>query len=97
MQIANVTQFVGFINAHGLINTDGIFRQIVQCVNTYASSCNCYKVRDKQMMYANCNKLYADSVKHILPRMKNELLAKIADRQITFLADNGTIISILSR
>jgi hypothetical protein len=97
VDIKNVTQFSNFITSNGLMQLDGIFSQIVQCLATYSSACNCYKVQDKQLMYANCNKLYANAVAHIVPRFKNIILPKIADRQISFYMDNGTLISTISR
>lgn len=97
MDIRNVTQFASFISANGFQQLDGIFRQSVDCINGYSSACNCYKVEDKQRLYAACNKLYMDAVRHVVPRFKTIILAKIPDRQISFFSDNGTLIGIVSR
>ena len=58
MEIRNVTQFASFISSNGFNNLDGIFIQIIQCVNTYSAACNCYKVEDKRKIYSMCCKLY---------------------------------------
>ena len=97
MDIRNVTQFAAFISNNGLQSMDGMLRQIVDCITGYAAACNCYKVEDKQRMYGACNRMYLDAVRHIVPRFKNEILAKIPDRQISFFSDNGTLIAIVSR
>lgn len=97
MDIRNVTQFASFISANGFQQLDGILRQAVDCLTGYSAACNCYKVEDKQRMYAACNKLYMDAVRHVIPRFKNVILAKIPDRQITFYSENGTLITIVSR
>ncbi len=97
MDISNPTQFASFISANNLQMLDATFRQLVECINNYAASCTCWKLEDKQRIYAQCCNLYIMGVKHIVPRFKNEILAKIPDRQISFYADNGTLIGIVSR
>jgi len=97
MDIRNVTQFASFISDNDLGRIDGIFQQVITCINTYKFSCNCYKLEDKQKLYASCNKMYMDSVQHIVPRFKNEFLSKIPERQISFYMENGGLIFILSR
>lgn len=97
MTIGNVTQFANFITSQGLNRLDGTLQQIVTCINNYSTACNCHKVEDKRKMYDNCNRLYSDAVRHVIPKLKNEILAKIPERQVSFHMDNGTLILILSR
>jgi hypothetical protein len=97
MEIGNVTQFSNFISSNNLIRLDGIFQEITNCINNYNASCNCYKLSDKQAMYVNCNKLYSNAIKNIIPKFKYDILSKTSDNKIIFKLDNGTIISILSR
>ena len=97
MNIGNITQFSSFISSNNIGHLDGIFSQIVNCINNYSAKCNCYKLEDKQRMYADCNKLYNNAIRNVVPRFKNEILSKIPERQISFYTDNGTLISIVSR
>jgi hypothetical protein len=97
MDIRNVTQFCNFITSNGFNKSNGSLQQIVSCIDGYSAACNCHKVEDKQKMYAICNKLYSDAIKHIVPTLKHEFLSKTSERQIIFYSDNGTLISILSR
>jgi hypothetical protein len=41
--------------------------------------------------------MYLNGVRHVIPKFKNEILAKIPDHKISFYADNGTLIAIVSR
>jgi len=97
MTIGNVTQFSNFITGHGLNRLDGTLQQVVACIDNYAAACNCHKAEDKQKMYEICNRLYSDAVRHVIPKLKNEILAKIPERQVSFHMENGTVMLILSR
>ena len=97
MKINNVTQFSNFIEQNDISKLDGIFSQIVNCINNYSKACNCYKLEDKQRMYVDCNKLYNNAIRNVVPRFKGDILSKIPERQISFYADNGSLISIVSR
>lgn len=97
MEIKNVTQFANFIKQNDIARLDGIFSQIVDCIDNYSKACNCHKVEDKRRMYDNCNKLYVNAIRNAMPRLKSEILSKIPERQISFYADNGSLISIVSR
>lgn len=97
MEIKNVTQFCNFIKSNNLTALDSVFSQIITCINNYAASCNCHKVQDKQKIYDNCNRLYTDAVRNIVPKFKNVILPKIPEGRISFYVDNGGLISILSR
>ena len=97
MEIRNVTQFANFMSSNELANLDSIFQQIIQCVNSYASACNCYKVEDKLKLYNNCTRMYSDAVKIVVPKLKNVILAKVPLGKISFYTDNGTLITTVSR
>lgn len=95
MEIRNVTQFSNFITTNGIINLDSIFHQIVMCIDKYSSACNCHNANEKLQMYNNCNKLYLDAIRHIVPILKSSILSKVSGRRIMFYIDNGTLISIV--
>lgn len=97
MEIRNVTQFADFLSSSRLREKDTIFTQTVNCVNNYRAACNCYKKEDKITLYNQCNKLYGDAVKFIIPKFKNEILSKIPDRQISFYDEGGHLLMIVSR
>jgi hypothetical protein len=97
MDIRNVTQFTSFISSNGFQSLDNGFLQIIQCMNNFQASCNCYKVEDKQRMYAMCCKLYNSAVIHIVPKYKNALLQKIPEGRIAFYYDDGGLIATVSR
>jgi hypothetical protein len=97
MEIGNVTQFVNFIQAHSFTSLDTLFLQTANCLGTYSTACNCYKVADKHKQYSMCVKLYLDCVRHAVPKHKNVILAKVPEGRITFRTDNGGLIAIVSR
>lgn len=97
MTIGNVTQFASFLSSNGLTNLDPAFVQVVHCINEYSTACNCYKVEDKNKMYAICNKTYRYAACNIVPKYKNAILQHVQDGRITFLNDNGSLITIVSR
>jgi hypothetical protein len=97
MEIRNVTQFANFVSAHGLAPLDSMFIQTLNCLNNYKSMCNCSKAADKLKRYVSCNKLYADSVRTVVPKFKNEFLSKIQEYQISFYSEDGCSIGVISR
>ncbi len=76
---------------------DMSFQQIVSCVDNLTRACNCWKAENKKRMYDNCNTIYMNTVKHVVPKFKNDFLSKTEDRQIQFFADNGTLIGLVCR
>lgn len=97
MDIRNSTQFANFINKGGLQNLDMTFMQIITCIDNYSHACNCQHAADKQKMYNNCNVIYMNAVRGVVPRFKNEFLAKTEDRQIQFYLENGSLIGLVCR
>ena len=97
MDIRNPTQFINFVKQGGLENLDMNFMQLAQCLDKFSHACNCHKAEDKQKMYNNCNVIYMNSVRGVVPRFKNEFLSKTEDRQIQFFLDNGTLIGLICR
>jgi hypothetical protein len=97
MEIRNVTQFVNFISSNRLAPLDSLLVQTLNCLNNYKSMCSCNKAADKLRLYANCNKLYADAVRLIVPRFKNEFLSKVQEYQISFYSEDGRAIGAISR
>ena len=97
MDIRNVTQFATFISEHNLTNNDSSLKQVVECLNTYKAACACWKREDKLKIYDTCNRVYYHSVKHVVPRLKNQFLAATQERQIAFYDDHNQLIGIISR
>jgi hypothetical protein len=97
MDIRNTTQFVNFIKKGGLENLDMNFLQLSQCVDKLAHACNCHRAEDKQKMHNNCNVIYMNAVRGVVPRFKNEFLSKTEDRQIQFFLENGSLIGLVGR
>lgn len=97
MDINNVTQFANFLTINDLANLDGTFSHIVQCINNYATTCNCNKSNDKLRLYTTCNRLYMDATRYCVPKHKNAFLSKTSERQINFKLDNGSVIITISR
>lgn len=97
MDISGPAGFVGYLASIGMSNKDSSFIQLSNCVANFQAACNCYKKEDKQRMYDTCNKLYVDSVRHVVPRFTNEFLNKTPDRQLKFLTDRGDLLRIVSR
>jgi len=97
MEIRNVTQFANFISAGNLQGLDMNLQQIIYCVNDYAAACNCHRGENKRKKYDECTRIYAEAVKNILPKFKNDFLSKTSERQISFFLDNGNIIGIICR
>lgn len=97
MNIRGPFEFAGFLSANSLQDKESVFIQLVNCVNNFRSACNCYKKEDKDRMYNTCNRLYQESVKHIVPRMKDVFLSKTSERQISFYTENGDLLRIVSR
>jgi len=97
MNIANVTQFVSFIDSNNLTILDTGLLQVVQCLHTYKSACDCYKNEQKQNIYNQCNAAYRNAVLEIVPRLKTQFLSKTPERQIAFHDDRGGVIAIISR
>ena len=97
MDIRNATEFVNFIKQGGLGTLDTNFTQLVNCIEKYATSCNCHRADDKRNLYNNCNVIYMNSVRAVVPRFKNEFLSKTEDRQIQFFQDNNARIGLICR
>lgn len=97
MDINNVTQFVNFIVSNQFGALDTTFVQLVNCINNFSAACNCHKVEDKRKFYNQCNKLYIDAVRIVVPKHKNVILARVPEGRITFRSDNGSLIAIVSR
>lgn len=97
MEIRNVTQFANFVSTNGLMTLDSMFIQTVNCLNTYKAMCNCRGGADKLRLYGNCNKLYSDSVKVIVPRLKDQFLSKVQEYQISFYSEDGHLMGVISR
>src|ERR1035437_3740924 len=68
MDIRNSTQFVNFIKKGGLKNLDMTFMQLSQCIEKISHACNCHRSEDKQKMYNNCNVIYMNAVRGVVPR-----------------------------
>jgi hypothetical protein len=96
MDIRNVTQFANFLGGNDLVRLDGMFQQIINCVNSYDAGCNCYKLEDKRKLYELCNRLYFDAARHLGHRFKHEFLAKTSERQINVYTENGQLIISIS-
>lgn len=97
MDINNVTQFSNFLKSNDFVKLDTTFFQLVNCINNYASACDCYKAEDKRAAYGKCLKLYAEIVRNIIPKYKNVILQRIPEGRITFRTENGVLIAIMSR
>jgi hypothetical protein len=96
MDIRNVTQYATFLRGNDMVRLDGMFQQVINCVENYAAGCNCYKLEDKRKLYDICNKLYIDSAKHFGHIFKKEFLSKTAERQINIYTENGQLIISIS-
>lgn len=96
MNIANVTEFAAFVGNNNLMGLDSSLAQVIQCINNYKSACNCWKREDKQKLYNNCNAIYYNCVKMVIPRLKKEFMSKTTDRQISFYGENSQLIGIVS-
>lgn len=97
MEIRNTTQFASFLRGNGFQVLDGMFLQVVNCIDNYSAACNCYKEADKRFIYETCCKLYETSVRHLAPQFRNQFLSKTTDRQISFYTDSGVLITVMSR
>jgi hypothetical protein len=97
MDIRNPTQFANFIKTGELMNLDMVFLQICHCIENVSKACNCHGNDAKQKMYNNCNVLYANAVRTLVPRFKDNFLSKTEDRQIQFYLENGTLIGLVCR
>src|ERR1041385_7578452 len=97
MEFRNPTEFARFLSSHELTRLDRSFLQMVNCINSYSSACNCHNRETKIQLYQSCNKLYQDLALHLVNKFKNEFLSKITDRQISFYTEQGQLISIVSR
>ena len=65
MDIRNTTQFANFLRGSGLSHLDGMFTQVIQCIDNYSSSCDCYRAEDKRFIYDTCSKIYTTAIKHL--------------------------------
>lgn len=97
MNIRNTTEFATFISGNDLTNSDSSLIQLINCINTYKAGCDCWKKDEKLKLYNTCAQLYFHAVKHVLPKLKNEILAKTSERHIIFFSDQGHVIGSISR
>ena len=96
MRIDNITQFVNFANSNGLSSLDASFTQISHCLEKYKYKCSCYSKEDKIKQYNECNRLYANIVLNVIPKLKVKIFSKVGDLQIYFY-DGSRLIGIISR
>ena len=97
MDIKNPTQFANFVGANGLTGLDNSFLEAVICMNHYAAACDCHKRADKATIYETCQRIYQNAVRNVVPKHKGIFLSKAGATQISFYADNGSLIGIISR
>jgi hypothetical protein len=97
MDIRNVTQFSNFVEANDLARLDASLQAIVSCMAEYKRGCDCWRREERDAQYSKCVKLYLSTARTIVPRFKNEFLAKTAERQIILYTENGGVIVLLSR
>lgn len=96
MDIHGPIEMYAFLASAGLVDKDPTLRRLVDCVLDM-SNCACQKREDKIKKHQLCNKIYVESVRYIVPKLKNEFLNKTTERQIIFYSESGELLIIISR
>ena len=96
MKLNNITEFSNFLNSNGFTPLDSSFSQLNGCLEKYKYKCSCYSKEDKIKQYNECNRIYANIVLNVIPKLKVKIFSKIGDLQIYFY-DGSRLIGIISR
>ncbi len=95
MRINNFGQFYSFIKQHS-INNNGIINNFAAKVEEYKNFCNCHK-SDKEKKFNECNQLYINVVKNVIPTMKTHLFGLIPDTLIEFYYSDSFHITTITK
>ena len=82
MIIGNYQTFFNLVKSDNVEN----FRPLIDCVNTLSKICSCQKDR-RSKKSTECNTLYINIVKHIVPSMVEYFKTKTPDSDIGFNHD----------
>ena len=97
MTIQGPVGLYGLLTSIGMCDRDPTFRSIVNCVIDLQSGCACKQRSDKIQKQKNCNALYHEAVRSVIPNLSNEILKKTTDREVVFLSEAGDMLKTISR
>ena len=96
MDIRNVTEFRNFVTSNGLGGSHPSVQAVVICVMDYERGCNCWKTKDRQVIYNNCRILYAKAVAVVTSSLQAHFLKHSSGGKISFYQD-GVLLASMRR
>ena len=97
MTVQGPAGLYGLLTSIGMCDRDATLRRVIDCVLDLQSGCACHKRADKIQKQKNCNRLYHEAVRFIIPGLSDEILKKTTDREVVFLSEDGNILKTISR
>lgn len=97
MTVQGAAGLYGFLASIGMSDRDATLRRVVDCVMDLQSGCACHKRADKVQKQKNCERLYGEAVRFIIPSLSDEILKKTTDREVVFLSHDGVVLRTISR
>ena len=97
MIIRGASGLYSFLTSNGMTDREVTLRRLINCVIDLQTGCPCHKRADKLQKLKNCERIYHEIVRFIIPSISEEFLKKTTEREIIFLGEDGNIIKTISR